>query len=242
MTHIKFKTHIPYILLASVLLTGCQTYQEDQSRSSKIAQFAVNHPTAAKAIGVEDKSSINLTSNAARFAERTGLDDKANGEGRGTQVNAVRQALWQAAIASQFDSEIAEKAGNAYLTDMEIRDGKTDYFSRYLADQAVDQRNNRIGRSIGSGKPAADMKTLLDGVLFYYHKVGLWTAAEVKTSDRKVWRISQEKLSEAEYRRALANIRPLNSDGLKPNEQARLKTDLFSEIKKAFKAITKIED
>ena len=43
---------------------------------------------------------------------------------------------------------------------MELREGKEDYFSRYLADQAVDQRNNRIGRSIGSAKPDSDMKTL----------------------------------------------------------------------------------
>ena len=182
-------------------------------------------------IGVEDKNSTNLTSNAARFATRTGLDDRANGEGRGTQVNAVRQALWQAAISSQFDSEIANRAGNAYLTDMEIREGKTDYYSRFLADQAVDQRNNRIGRSIGSGKPGADMKALLQSVLFYYHKVGLWTASEVKASGRKVWRISQEKLSEAEYRRALKNIAPLNTNGMVPNEQ-NLKTDTFKEIKK----------
>ncbi|WP_308860789.1 hypothetical protein [Neisseria mucosa] len=242
MTHITLKTHIPYILLASVLLAGCQNYQADQSRRSKIAQFAINHPKAAQTIGVEDKNSTNLTSNAARFAKRTGLDDRANGEGRGTQVNAVRQALWQAAISSQFDSEIADRAGNAYLSDMEIREGKTDYYSRFLADQAVDQRNNRIGRSIGSGKPGADMKTILQSVLFYYHKVGLWTASEVKASNRKVWRISQEKLSEAEYRRALANIEPLNADGMFPNEQRILKTDALEEIKKVFRAITRVED
>ena len=241
MANIKLKTYISYILLASALLSGCHTYQVDQSRRSKIAQFAINHPVAAQVIGVEDKNSTNLTSNAARFATRTGLDDRANGEGRGTQVNAVRQALWQAAISSQFDSEIATRAGNAYLTDMEVREGKTDYYSRFLADQAVDQRNNRIGRSIGSGKPGADMKALLQSVLFYYHMVGLWTASEVKASGRKVWRISQEKLSEAEYRRALKNIAPLNTNGMLPNEQ-NLKTDTFKEIKKTVKVITKVED
>ena len=84
MANIKLKTHISYILLASALLSGCHTYQVDQSRRSKIAQFAINHPVAAQVIGVEDKNSTNLTSNAARFATRTGLDDRANGEGRGS--------------------------------------------------------------------------------------------------------------------------------------------------------------
>ena len=46
----KLKTHIKYILLASVLLSGCQTtFEEDQTRCSKITQFALNHPVAAQA-------------------------------------------------------------------------------------------------------------------------------------------------------------------------------------------------
>ena len=70
---------------------------------------------------------------------------------------------------------------------------------------------------------------------------GLWIAFEVKASGCKVWRISQEKLSEAEYRRALKNIAPLNTNGMLPNEQ-NLKTDTFKEIKKTVKVITKVED
>ena len=119
MKHIK--KHIQCAVFGMLVLSGCQSYQEDQSRRSKMAQFALNHPVAAQVIGMEDEGLINMTSNATRFAERTGLDDKANGDSRGTQVNAVRQALWQAAIASKFDSIIAEKAGNARLTDMELR-------------------------------------------------------------------------------------------------------------------------
>ena len=66
-----------------LVLSGCQSYQEDQSRRSKMAQFALNHPVAAQVIGMEDEGLINMTSNAARFAERSGLDDKANGDSRG---------------------------------------------------------------------------------------------------------------------------------------------------------------
>jgi len=84
---------IKHLIITSILaasLAGCTTYQHDQSRRSKIAQFIINHPVAARTIGVEDYKSVNISSNAARLAKRTGLDNKANGEGRGTQVNAVR--------------------------------------------------------------------------------------------------------------------------------------------------------
>ncbi|MBF1278897.1 DUF6973 domain-containing protein [Neisseria sp. DTU_2021_1001991_1_SI_NGA_ILE_055] len=236
MKHIK--KHIQCAVLGMLVLSGCQSYQEDQSRRSKMAQFALNHPVAAQVIGMEDEGLINMTSNATRFAERTGLDDKANGDSRGTQVNAVRQALWQAAIASKFDSIIAEKAGNARLTDMELREGKDDYFSRYLADQAVDQRNNRIGRSIGSAKPDSDMKTLAASILFYYNKVGLWTASEVNNR----WHIKQEKLSDGQYAEALKNIAKLDQNGMTEQERNSYKTGTLSEIKRSVKAIRQVED
>ncbi|MCP1660618.1 DUF6973 domain-containing protein [Neisseria perflava] len=230
------------LLLSSLLLTACQSYQENQSRRSKMAQFVLNHPVAAQAIGAEDKKSTNISSNAKRLAARTGLDDTANGDGHATQVNAVRNTLWQAAIASQFDSEIAQKAGNAYLSDMEARHGKNSYYSRLAADQAVDLRNNHIGRSIGSGKPDADMKSLTQSVLFYYHKVGLWIATQVKEDGRSVWRISQNKLSKADYKRALKNLEPLNKDGMNANEEQQYKSGTLREIKKSVQAIGKVED
>ena len=237
---------IKHLIITSILaasLAGCTTYQHDQSRRSKIAQFIINHPVAARTIGVEDYKSVNISSNAARLAKRTGLDNKANGEGRGTQVNAVRHTLWQAAISSQFDSIIAERAGDAYLSDTEVREGKTDYFSRLAADQAVDIRNNRIGRSIGSGKPQADMKALAQAVLFYYKQVGLWTAAQVKGGNgRKVWRISQNKLSDAEFRRALNNLEVLNSDGMTPFEERLYNPSKLREIKKSVEAIGNVQD
>ena len=231
--------HFTYLMIAGVLLSGCQTYSDGQSVRSKIAQFAINHPVAAQAIGVEQDDSDNITSSTARFAQRSRLNNTANGEGFATQANAFRQTLWQAAITSQFDNLIAEQAANAYLTDTALREGKTDYYSRYQADQAVDRNNGRIGRSIGSGQPSADLKSLAGNVLFYYYKVGLWTAAETQVDGRKVWRIRQEKLSDADYARAMENIAPLNSNGFTSEEQNRFKPDTLKSIKKTVKAISK---
>ncbi|STZ76170.1 DUF6973 domain-containing protein [Bergeriella denitrificans] len=225
-------------IIAAAALSGCQSYQENQSRRSKMTQFVLNHPVAAQAIGVESNRSANISSNAARFALRTGLDDSANGDGRGTQVNAVRHTLWQAAIAAKFGSDIAEKIGNAYQPEMDARDGKNDYYSRLAADNAVDLRNNRIGRQIGSSQEDADMKTLAKSVLSYYRDTGLWTAAQTRGG----WHVSQTRLSAADYRRALANIEPLNSDGMTADEQSRHKPDTFREIKQSVRALRRVED
>lgn len=229
-------------LTAIILLAGCQTYQESQSRRSKIAQFILNHPVAAQAIGAEDAKSSNISSNAARFAKRTGLDNSRNGDGRATEVNAVQQALWQAAISAKFDDTIAEQAGNAYLLDTEYREGKTDYYSRLAADQAVDLRNNRIGRSIGSGKPAAEMKDLALSVLLYYHKIGLWTAEKTTVDGRKIWRISQTPLSEPAYLAAVGNLQNLNANGMTLDEEYTYKPDKLRDIRKSVKAFSKVQD
>ena len=53
MKHIK--KHIQCAVLGMLVLSGCQSYQEDQSRRSKMAQFALNHPVAAQVIGMEDE-------------------------------------------------------------------------------------------------------------------------------------------------------------------------------------------
>lgn len=207
------------LLITVFLLTACQIHS-DESRRNKILKFAAKHPVAAQAIGLPGESSVNITANSERFAFRTGLDNQANGgEGLGTQVNAVRHALWQSAITARFGAEIAEKIGNAYEDDTSIRESKTQYFSRAAADQAVDLRNNLIGRTIGAENPDADMKTLAQIVLGHYQKEGLWTARPVSEKGRSYWRISRTKLSRAEYQAALNRLKTLNENGFTADEQ-----------------------
>lgn len=207
------------LLISVLLLAACQIHS-DESRRNKILKFAANHPVAAQAIGLPGENAVNITGNAARFALKTGLDNQANGgEGLGTQVNAVRHTLWQAAIAARFGTEIAEKIGNAYENDTSIRESKTQYFSRAAADQAADLRNNRVGRTIGAAHPDTDMKTLAQAVLNHYQKEGLWTARPVTEKGRTSWRISRAKISRAEFQAATNRIKILNENGFSPEEQ-----------------------
>ncbi|MDO5638742.1 MAG: hypothetical protein Q4G28_02635 [Neisseria sp.] len=208
-----------------------------ESRRSKIIRFVASHPIAAQAIGMESDQSVNITSSAIRFARRTGLDDRANGDGRGTQVNAVRHTLWQAAIASRFDADTAEEVGNAYEVNPVLQEGKSDYASRYDSDEAVDLRNNRIGRRIGSEHPQLDMKALALLVLAQFHQEGLWMANPVEEGGKTVWRISQTRLGDAEYTAAVRNLGPLNANGFTDAEQRRYENESPSEITQAIQAI-----
>ena len=141
------KNLIIALLLASGL-SGCSTLRE----KPQLLGFALQNPLAAAAIGTESPHATNITSNAVRFSTRLGLDNSANGDGRGTEVNAVRHALWQAAIAARFGSRTAEEVGNAYERRAVLSDS-LEYADRYSADEAVDLRNNAIGRRIGSQHP-----------------------------------------------------------------------------------------
>lgn len=208
------------LLFTAFLLSACHIHT-DESRRNKLLHFAASHPVAAKAIGLKGEDSVNITSNASRIATKTGLDNEANGEGRGTQVNAVRHALWQAAIASRFGTDIAKKVGDANEDDSSIRERKNKYFSRLAADQAVDLRNNRIGRTIGADNPEADMKVLAQAVLGHYHKEGLWTAKPTKEKGYTYWMISRSKLSKSEYQSALSKVNLLNENGFTEEEQQK---------------------
>lgn len=239
MRWIKLFSTALLLTLASASLADTENtdLEPAESRSSKIIRFIASHPIAAQAIGMESNESTNITSNAVRFARRTGLDDRANGDGRGTQVNAVRHTLWQAAISARFDAETAEKIGNAYEVNPVLQEEKLDYASRYASDEAVDLRNNRIGRGLGSERAQLDMKALALAVLNQFHKEGLWMSNPIEENGKTLWRISQTKLSDAEYEAAVRNLGPLNANGFTDAEQRRYESESPSEIEQTIQAL-----
>ncbi|UOP04849.1 DUF6973 domain-containing protein [Conchiformibius kuhniae] len=203
--------------LAALNQSGCAPFKD----KPQLASFALRHPLAALAIGDKHALAPNITSNAVRLSERVGLDNRANGDGRGTQVNALRHSLWQAAIAARFGSDIAQKAGNAYEKSAVLHDS-ADYPDRYRADEAADLRNNAIGRRIGSARGGRDMNALAAALLDEYRRNGLWTIAPVKTHGKTVWRISQTRLDENAYRNALSKLAKLDENGMTAQERQKL--------------------
>lgn len=205
--------------LLAPALSSCGGLQDKPG----LLDFSLRHPAAALAIGSESPHGTNITSNAVRLSTRLGLDNRANGDGRGTEVNALRHSLWQAAISARFGADIAEQVGNAYERDSTLRP-QSDYPNRYRADEAADLRNNAIGRRIGQAHHGRNMNELAALLLAEYREHGLWTASAVTREGQTVWRIAQTRLSEARYRQALQKLAALDRNGMTEAERRQLRT------------------
>ena len=208
------------LLIATVMGTGCHNIESTFKDKPQLLKFATQHPIAAAAIGKED-GSLNITSSAIRFSTRVGLDNSKNGDGRGTEVNALRHSLWQATIAARFNADIATAAGNAYEKNINNRKS-TQYTDRYAADEAVDLRNNAIGRKIGIAHHRDNMKQLTVHLLTEYRDHGLWTASSSKINQQTIWTISQTKLPISKYNPAIKQLNNLDEYGMTPQERTKL--------------------
>jgi len=100
-------------------------------------------------------------------------------ENEGTQSNAYRHTLWQSEITAEFGEDNATKAGNAHELDFRVPYKGGGYDNLEEADSYVDQRNNEIGRMIGSQNPNMSQNELADKVLDYYYSNGLWELEKV---------------------------------------------------------------
>ncbi|SSY70736.1 DUF6973 domain-containing protein [Alysiella crassa] len=214
-------TQLTAILIASMMGTGCSAVEQTFKDKPELLKFATRNPFAAAAIGRDD-GSRNITSSVIRFSKRLGLDNSKNGDGRGTQENALRHSLWQAAIAARFGENTAQQAGNAYEKNISNRTA-TEYPDRYSADEAVDLRNNAIGRRIGAAHASDTMDELARKLLQEYHQHGLWLSAPVKEQGKTIWKISLQTLSAEQYENALNKLKQLDSYGMTAKERAKIK-------------------
>ena len=193
--------------------------------------FLLLHMNAGLEIGEVAKDSFGRTSKfednistvGTRISIRSGLDDKAPGPREGTEVNALRHTIWQAAIASKFGVDIAVEAGKVHENNPDmVRDisSKTSFTTLSLADQGTDLLNNEIGRYIGKSNTGLQPQELALKSLDYFHSKGLWMAA--KQSDG-TFKLVQTKLPDAEYARAKKEIMKLDRDGLTREESRVVK-------------------
>lgn len=212
------KAALLFCCLLAPALSSCGGLQD----KPRLLEFSLRHPAAALAIGTNSPQSTNITSNAVRFSTRLGLDNRANGGGRGTEVNALRHALWQAAISARFGADIAEQVGNAYEHNSTLH-RQLHYPNRQRADEAADLRNNAIGRRIGQAHRGRNMHGLTALLLAEYRTHGLWTASAHTRNGQTEWRIAQTRLSETRYRQALQKLAALDRNGMTAAERRRLR-------------------
>jgi RHS repeat-associated protein len=203
-------------------------YKAGKSADTREELFVIQHPIAAIQIGSVEKGSNNISTIAARFSNNyLGFTD----DPEGSQENAFRHTLWQSKITNQFDTSIALAAGNAHEEHPDALDGITNfnkvlYTNLSLADETCDLLNNQIGRQIGQEYDSfyavgdlvelTSMKTLALATLDYYHENGLWIVVEQSDG---LYAITQEKLSDGQYKTVYDRMITFDDYGRSPNNK-----------------------
>ena len=179
--------------------------------------FFVEHPVIAIKVGTVEHLSTNISTNAARFAINSGLQENKSHEG--SEVNAFRHTIWQATITVNYSATIAKQVGDAHEVTPSVDLSKRNFSGSDAlsqADQTIDLLNNQLGRQIGSDNPKASMKEIAGKTLDYFHTHGLYTA--VKQEDGS-YAVQQTKLTDAQYKKAATALKNTNSNGFTPLQQ-----------------------
>jgi hypothetical protein len=185
--------------------------QEVWDKSSQAEKdFFYDHPIAAIKIGKYQKGSDNISTVAAEFAfmgyskeTNSILSPEDEKIGTGGQ-NAMRHVLLQAFTTAEFGEEIAKQSADAHEDNTQIDMKQTHFKSYEEADMAVDQRNNEIGRRIGTDNSEKSRLEITKEVVEQFREEGFWIA--YKTDDG--YEIKQVKLGENKYdgyKKALEN-------------------------------------
>ncbi|NPV90056.1 MAG: hypothetical protein HPY50_04680 [Firmicutes bacterium] len=179
----------------------------------RTAGFILRHPVAANRIGYADpkKGKTDITNNAIRFSTNN-LGFNENKDFEGSQVNAFRHVLWQAAITKELGPQTALEAGYAHEDNPDADLNKRFFSTRHEADQAVDLLNNVIGRQIGKNIQSNDMRDIARATLKYYAEHGLYVAKE-RIDGGTGYVIAREYLSYPQYKAAFDRLGQLDSNG-----------------------------
>ena len=185
----------------------------NNSPNMKTAAFAIKYPDIATQIGFYIKDSTNITTNAVRFSTCNKIltENKTDKEEhKGSQVNAFRHALWQAAITKKFGENIAQQVGAAHETNATIELSQRTFKTMVEADQVIDLLNNQIGRQIGKENTQETMQGLAIKTLHYFAEKGLYIATKLKDGNID---IGQLKVPTEQYNSLLKSFQQLNADG-----------------------------
>ena len=213
------------VILDINLFTYCKNkpiISADYSGHNSEWVFFLKHPIIALDIGkvIEGKRNKNISTTAAGFSLNMGLSNPSKAGGKGTQVNAVRHAMWVGIISSKYGDDIAWDAAMSHEDDwshhivnslLKCSDSKISemiFENRSNADSACDLLNNNL--SISLDLSGLNAKEVAYAVLYLYHTEGLW----VIDDDAFGYRIIRQRLSESQYSTAMSLIGELDEYGL----------------------------
>ena len=183
--------------------------------------FALRHPVIAFNIGrvIEGRRNMNISTTAVRFAINLGLKNPASAEGEGTQVNAMRHALWTSLISSRYGTNIAREAvrsheeiemlafGDALQTMPEEQLTGMVLGMRWVADSMCDYLNNEIAlQRTWDNMPGNE---ICSDILDIYHDTGLWIAVAADNG----FMLYKERLSDEQYMMAKECLKQLDAFG-----------------------------
>ena len=201
------------------------------SQTSREIGFAVRHPIYATQIGVVTHNSLNISTNAARFAVNSNLPENRAMEG--SHLNAFRHTLWQATITKEFGANIAKEVGNAHeanpFADISKRTFSGDN-ALSQADETIDLLNNSIGRELGGKYKNLSAKDLALKTLDYFKENGLYTADKQKDGSYKV---GQTKLTDEQYKTAYERISKSDNEGFTKTQRQGRDNEVKAETAKA---------
>ena len=175
------------------------------------------HAVAATDIGLGTNDAYNNLSSASdRFAKKIDnyfvREDEENREKYylSTLRNSMRHTIWQAALASQYNPQVAYSAGMAHETRPYADTDKRVFENESEADITVDLLNNVIGRRIGANNRHLSRKQIALLALKELRENGLY---QYEYCSDGLWRVMKVRISDDVYNDMYNTFMNLNNDG-----------------------------
>ncbi|MBR5455751.1 MAG: nucleoporin [Bacteroidaceae bacterium] len=174
-----------------------------EAREAGIPSKSLTHTLAAVDIGLGiDNKSNNLASTSDRFAKEIDkhfvINNKTGGKKHFTSTlrNALRHAIWQGVLSSQYSPQVAYDVAMSHETMPYADTEKRIFDTEAEADMVTDLLNNVIGRKIGAGNRYSNRKQIALLTLEELWKNGLY---HYEPCDDGKWRIAKVRISDDVY-------------------------------------------
>lgn len=188
-----------------------------KAREAAIPFKSLTHALAAVDIGLGiDKDRNNLASTSDRFAKEIDkhfvINNKTGGKKHFTSTlrNALRHAIWQGVLSSQYNPQVAYDVAMSHETMPYADTEKRIFDTEAEADMVTDLLNNVIGRKIGAGNRYSNRKQIALLTLEELWKNGLY---HYEPCDDGTWRIAKVRISDDVYNAMHRKFSDLDNNG-----------------------------